>query len=250
MAIDDLADRFQAVDLLLNQNPGPGPSRYRGLVPPAARILDGPTYALVRPEFAAMRIRAGHQRGAVRRILVFLSGTDPHDVTRRAAEAATAVGVPVDVVVGAAYPFLGSLRAWAADQPLIELHIETRRDGCPDGACRHLHRRTRLGHVGALYPWPPDAARDARRQPGRDSPSPGRGRGRAGPWLAFRGDDGRAGGCLDRTGSGPGPPERDVRGCRPDHRRAGHGSRRRRARACWWPPQQPRSDAARPDDRR
>jgi len=125
MAIDDLADRFQAVDLLLNQNPGPGPARYRGLVPPAARILDGPTYALVRPEFAAMRLRAGHH-GAVGRILVFLSGTDPHDVTRRAAEAATAIGVPVDVVVGAAYPFLAALQAWAADEPLIELHVETR----------------------------------------------------------------------------------------------------------------------------
>ncbi len=124
MAIDDLADRFQAVDLLLNQNLGPGPSRYRGLVPPAARILAGPTYALVRPEFAAMRLRARNKR-AVQRILVFLSGTDPHDVTRRAAEAATALGVPVDVVVGAAYPFLASLQAWAADQSLIDLHVET-----------------------------------------------------------------------------------------------------------------------------
>src|SRR6188508_3207024 len=72
MAIDDLADQFQAVDLLLNQNPGPGPSRYRGLVPPAARILAGPTYALVRPEFAAMRLRARNKR-SVHRILVFLS---------------------------------------------------------------------------------------------------------------------------------------------------------------------------------
>jgi UDP-2,4-diacetamido-2,4,6-trideoxy-beta-L-altropyranose hydrolase len=123
MAIDDLADRFQAVDLLLNQNPGPA-SRYRRLIPPAARFLDGPTYALVRPEFAAMRLRAGH-RGGVHRILVFLGGADPDDVTLRAAQAATAIGVPVDVVVGAAYPFLGPLRTWAADQPLIELHVDT-----------------------------------------------------------------------------------------------------------------------------
>jgi UDP-2,4-diacetamido-2,4,6-trideoxy-beta-L-altropyranose hydrolase len=133
MAIDDLADRFQEVDLLLNQNPGPGPSRYDGLVPPTARILHGPTYALVRPEFAAIRMRAervrhtgapGH-RGRVERILVFMSGTDPDDVTGRAARAAIAVGVPVDVVVGAAYPFLASLRAWASDQPLIQLHVDT-----------------------------------------------------------------------------------------------------------------------------
>ena len=76
-----------------------------------------------------------------------------------------------------------------------------RRDGGPHGSCRHLHRRARLRHLGALYPWPPDAARDARRQSGRDSPSPCRCRGRPGPRLAVRGDDGRVGGCLDRSGS-------------------------------------------------
>jgi UDP-2,4-diacetamido-2,4,6-trideoxy-beta-L-altropyranose hydrolase len=133
MAIDDLADRFLSVDLVLNQNPGGGPSRYDGLVPPTARILDGPVYALVRPEFAALRMRAERlrhegarsKRGSVERILVFLSGTDADDMTGRAARAAIAVGVPVDVVVGAAYPFLASMRAWAADQPLIELHVDT-----------------------------------------------------------------------------------------------------------------------------
>ena len=128
MAIDDLADRFQAVDLVLNQNPGAGPSRYRALVPPAARILDGPTYALVRPEFAVARLRRQGEpshHGRVDRILVFISGSDPHDVTRRAARAATAIGVPVDVVVGAAYPFLARLQAWAAVQPLIELHVDS-----------------------------------------------------------------------------------------------------------------------------
>ena len=34
MAIDDLADRFQAVDIVLNQNLGASASRYLGLVPP------------------------------------------------------------------------------------------------------------------------------------------------------------------------------------------------------------------------
>ena len=116
MAIDDLADRFHAVDLVLNQNPGPCAFRDRGLVPSAAHILDGRTEppVLVRPEFAALRLRADRarqhgetrHRGRVDRVLVFLSGSDPHDVTGRAARAATALGVAVDVVVGAAYPFL------------------------------------------------------------------------------------------------------------------------------------------------
>jgi UDP-2,4-diacetamido-2,4,6-trideoxy-beta-L-altropyranose hydrolase len=133
MAIDDLADRFQAVNLVLNQNLGPGPSRYRDLVPPTARILDGPSYALVRPEFAAARSGAAHRldparqghTGRVDRILVFISGTDPHDVTHRAARAAAAVGVPVDVVVGGTYPFLAELRAWASGQHEVEIHVDT-----------------------------------------------------------------------------------------------------------------------------
>lgn len=152
MAIDDLADRFHAVDLVLNQNPGPGASRYRGLVPSAAHILDGPTYALVRPEFAALRLRADRarqhgetrHRGRVDRVLVFLSGSDPHDVTGRAARAATALGVAVDVVVGAAYPFLAPLQAWASDQPLVELHVDT-----PEMAALMEHADISIGAPGS-----------------------------------------------------------------------------------------------------
>ncbi len=56
--------------------------------------------------------KRGH-RGRVDRILVFMSGTDPDDVTARAAAGPAMRSAPVDVVVGAAYPFLAPLRAWA-----------------------------------------------------------------------------------------------------------------------------------------
>jgi UDP-2,4-diacetamido-2,4,6-trideoxy-beta-L-altropyranose hydrolase len=125
LAIDDLADRFQAVDLLLNQNLPADEGRYRGLVAPETRILSGPGYALVRPEFAAARERGRRRDGRLERILVFISGTDPHDVTRPAARGAAGLGVAVDVVVGAGYPFLAELRAWAAGRPLVELHVDT-----------------------------------------------------------------------------------------------------------------------------
>lgn len=125
VAIDDLADRVLPVDLVLNQNLGAEEARYRSLVPITARILVGPAFALLRPEFAAAHDRHRPRSGRIDQIIVFLSGADRSDITRLAAEAAAAVGVQVDVVVGAAYPHLPTLRRWAADHPLVELHVNT-----------------------------------------------------------------------------------------------------------------------------
>ena len=125
MAIDDLADRPQAVDLLLNQNLGASTSRYEGLVPPTTPVLAGPQYALLRPAFAEARARSRPRDGTLGRILVFMSGTDPHDVTGRAAAAATTLDVPVDVVVGSGYRHLEHLRGWVAAHPTCTIHVDT-----------------------------------------------------------------------------------------------------------------------------
>jgi UDP-2,4-diacetamido-2,4,6-trideoxy-beta-L-altropyranose hydrolase len=125
-AIDDLAAAPQAVDVLLNQNLGVEPVDYRGLVSESTRLLLGPRFALVRPEFANERARARTRDGEIRRVLVFMSGADPFDTTRRAASAASSIGVAVDVVVGPAYPFLDALREWAGRQPSVTVHGNTR----------------------------------------------------------------------------------------------------------------------------
>jgi UDP-2,4-diacetamido-2,4,6-trideoxy-beta-L-altropyranose hydrolase len=125
MAIDDLADRLLPVDLVLNQNLGASSDAYARLVPPGARILAGPSYALLRPEFAAARARGRTRDGTVERILVFISGADAPDVTSRAVIALEGIGCPVDVVVGAAYPHLAGLREIVAGQPGTRLHVNT-----------------------------------------------------------------------------------------------------------------------------
>jgi UDP-2,4-diacetamido-2,4,6-trideoxy-beta-L-altropyranose hydrolase len=125
MAIDDLAREPLEVDLVLNQNLGADVDRYRGLVPADATILAGPQYALLRPEFAEARRQRRPRSGRVTRILVFLSGADEDDVTRRAAEAALPVDVPVDVVIGSAYPFFEDLQRWAGGHPRVRLHRNT-----------------------------------------------------------------------------------------------------------------------------
>jgi UDP-2,4-diacetamido-2,4,6-trideoxy-beta-L-altropyranose hydrolase len=127
MAIDDLADRALPVDIVLNQNLGASVAAYAGLVPADAQILAGPAFALLRPEFAAVRAGMTPRTGALSRALVFMSSGDPGDITRLAAEGATAAGLAVDIVVGGAYPHKQRLREWAAGRRDVRIHVATER---------------------------------------------------------------------------------------------------------------------------
>ncbi|MGZ5199576.1 MAG: UDP-2,4-diacetamido-2,4,6-trideoxy-beta-L-altropyranose hydrolase [Telluria sp.] len=108
LAIDDLADRPHASDLLLDQNLHlDGEQRYRGLVTPACATLLGPQYALLRPEFARMRAGGRRRDGSVRRVLCFFGGSDAGNQTAVALDALALLGRPgiaVDVVVGGGNP--------------------------------------------------------------------------------------------------------------------------------------------------
>jgi UDP-2,4-diacetamido-2,4,6-trideoxy-beta-L-altropyranose hydrolase len=107
LAIDDLASRRHDADYLLDQTPARVADDYRGLVPPACKVLAGASYALLRPEFARAREEAMRQRGgrmAPGRILMSVGASDPARVTEAALNAVreSGLGVPVDVIVGAA----------------------------------------------------------------------------------------------------------------------------------------------------
>ena len=109
LAIDDLADRPHDCDLLLDQNLGRKSIDYAGLVPDSARLLIGPEYALLRPEFRDARVRALARRqdgGPVRRILVSFGGSDTQGLTGMALKAIEASGldVLVDVAAGNSDP--------------------------------------------------------------------------------------------------------------------------------------------------
>ncbi len=124
MAIDDLADREQPVDLLLNQNPGVEDAAYTDLVPATARLLLGPRYALVRPAFAEARARRTSRDGRIGRIGVLLGGADPDDVTARAVDGILALPVAIDVVVGGAYPHAAALLGRLAGRRDARLYVD------------------------------------------------------------------------------------------------------------------------------
>lgn len=103
MVIDDLADRSHDCDLLLDQNLIAGmESRYNGLVSLGCTCLLGPSYALLRPQFAEAREKLRTRDGSVRRILVSFGGGDSSAEILKASGALRRLNKPdiaVDVVM-------------------------------------------------------------------------------------------------------------------------------------------------------
>ncbi len=125
MVIDDLAIDSLDADLLLNQNLGESADAYAALVAAGTRLLIGPWYALLRPQFAAARDATMRIRGSVSRLLVFLSGSDEHDVTNVAASVGADLRLETDVVVGSAYPHWERLQSWAQEAESVRLYRGT-----------------------------------------------------------------------------------------------------------------------------
>lgn len=105
MVIDDLADRPHLCELLLDQNwsEEKDHDRYDHLIPTTCKTLLGPRYALLQPEFIQFRKSMPPRDGVVRRILVFLGGSDPGNQTKKVLEALMYPDLAnfiVDVVIG------------------------------------------------------------------------------------------------------------------------------------------------------
>ena len=127
--IDDLANRSHDCDLLIDPNlQVENFSRYDGLVPPECFRMQGPKYALLRPEFAEQRVTLRKRDGQVRRILVSFGGTDPSDQTSKTLQAIASLqrdGIATDVVVGATNPHNETVREFCLAHPGFAFHCQT-----------------------------------------------------------------------------------------------------------------------------
>jgi len=127
LAVDDLADRAHDCDVLLDQNHHPeAEARYAGLVPEGCRLLCGPRFSLMRPEYAAMRrLLDGPRDGTVARVLVYYGGVDATNETARALRVLSEPAfsaLAVDVVVGANHPDRADIEALVTARPNTTLH--------------------------------------------------------------------------------------------------------------------------------
>lgn len=146
LVIDDLADRPLGADVVLDSGPGRRAEDYLGKAPEAARLLLGPSFAPVRPEFAALRNTALAWRGEpVQRILVSMGLTDVGGITARIIERIRpriTGDIGLDVVLGANAPSLSTLEKIARRDPRLLLHVDT----------PHMARLTAEADVGVGAP--------------------------------------------------------------------------------------------------
>jgi UDP-2,4-diacetamido-2,4,6-trideoxy-beta-L-altropyranose hydrolase len=123
MVIDDLADRRHDCDLLLDQNLGRNEGHYRELVSENSTTLTGPKYALLRPEFAALRDYSLQRRTEPRlnRLLISMGGVDQANTTGQALEALKGCPLPDDlhitVVMGPNAPWLTQVKFLSDQMP-------------------------------------------------------------------------------------------------------------------------------------
>lgn len=131
MAIDDLA-RPHDVGLLLDQNfPNPLQAGYPDALPATCRLLLGPAYALVRPEFAAGRSAAlARRQGQLERLLVCMGGSDAENETCKVLAGiaqSRRSNLAVEVVIGAGNPHRTAVEAACGNLPAAQLHVQTSR---------------------------------------------------------------------------------------------------------------------------
>lgn len=123
MVIDDLADRPHQCDLLLDQTFGRNPADYEPLVPGACILLCGSQYALLRPEFAALRSYSLQRREnpQLQHLLISMGGVDKDNATGQVLQALRSSELPancrITVVMGATAPWLAEVRQLAEQMP-------------------------------------------------------------------------------------------------------------------------------------
>jgi UDP-2,4-diacetamido-2,4,6-trideoxy-beta-L-altropyranose hydrolase len=123
MVIDDLADRMHDCDLLLDQTLGRSLDLYKPLVQQDCKLLIGPKYALLRPEFPALRELSLNRRKKpkMKNLMVTFGGIDNDNLTGQALDVLKDSPLPKDcritIVVGTKLPWLNTLKRVAQGLP-------------------------------------------------------------------------------------------------------------------------------------
>lgn len=102
--ISDGGDRRHFCDYLLDQNLKADKERYSGLISPGCRLLLGPGFALLRPQFASTRLAALSRRSTPRNpktLFISVGAVDHLSLASLVVSSAKDLAVDIDVVLGA-----------------------------------------------------------------------------------------------------------------------------------------------------
>ncbi|NJO32923.1 MAG: UDP-2,4-diacetamido-2,4,6-trideoxy-beta-L-altropyranose hydrolase [Rhodospirillales bacterium] len=128
VAIDDLANRRHDCDVLIDVTPGEErAARYDALIPRDALTLFGPRFALLRPEFPALRATLRTRTGRIQRILIGYGAIDAgnhSEITWRAIRQTLGAEVAVDITLGTDAPHKAALAQAIQHDPHAHLHVD------------------------------------------------------------------------------------------------------------------------------
>lgn len=143
MAVDDLADRPLAVDVLLNANLADHAQKYAGRLKAGTRVLGGPRFAILGEAYRSQPPYAF--RAEVRSLGVFMGGTDPDGASARVLEAIRTAGFAgsVEIVSTSANPHLSDLRAVCGADGAVTLTLDL-----PDLAAFYARHDLQIGGGG------------------------------------------------------------------------------------------------------
>ncbi|MHB1091068.1 MAG: UDP-2,4-diacetamido-2,4,6-trideoxy-beta-L-altropyranose hydrolase [Ilumatobacteraceae bacterium] len=126
--IDDFTHRQHRCDLLLNQNLlPPHAGMYASSFHDVTRTLVGPRFALLHPDFALSRSLRSTEISNVKRIVVFMSGSDPENTTEfilRSLLNMELGAITVDVAIGSSNPHRLDLLSTFGDHQSITFHVD------------------------------------------------------------------------------------------------------------------------------
>jgi UDP-2,4-diacetamido-2,4,6-trideoxy-beta-L-altropyranose hydrolase len=124
--VDDLGERFDSADLVVNQNITADAADYGQADETGLVVLAGSGYALLRSEFRRQPREAFTVRADVSRILLTLGGSDPHDHTPRLLAALDRLDprIEIHVVAGPGCGHPGVIAQFAVARPRIKIHVD------------------------------------------------------------------------------------------------------------------------------
>lgn len=130
MVIDDLADREHDCDLLLDQNLVDRPNeRYIDKITEECRLLLGPSYALLQPDYERIRRGLLPREGSVKGIIVYFGGVDRDYLTLKTVDALVAIDrreIKVDIVLSSNSPQFQLVQERISGRTEMRVHTKLR----------------------------------------------------------------------------------------------------------------------------
>lgn len=105
--VDDMHNQHFVADLIINHAPGITADDYS--VEPNTKLLLGPSYAMLRPEFLSAASKPGREIREVKEVMICFGGADPKNLTLKTLEALSDRNLNFTIVTGGGYSHYESL---------------------------------------------------------------------------------------------------------------------------------------------